>query len=113
MLADANLQRLLSKINEDEIIKLVRSAAKTFAPTGQEGKMAHLLAGALKNMGCPVELVEATPGRPNVVSRLRGTGGGYSLMLNGHLDSNNDRPFDGWTKDPLGGELSDGRIYGE
>jgi acetylornithine deacetylase len=33
-----------------------------------------------------VDLWEPLPGRPNVVARLRGSGGGRSLMLCGHLD---------------------------
>lgn len=45
-----------------------------------------------------VELVEPEPGRPSVLGRLRGAGGGRSLMLNGHLDTvgveEMERPFE-------------------
>ena len=34
-----------------------------------------------------VELEELAPGRANVVGRVRGSGGGRSLMLNAHLDT--------------------------
>src|SRR5690554_2090906 len=49
-------------------------------------------------------------GRPNQAARLRGVGGGRSLLLTGHVDV--VPPGSGWTVDPFGGERRDGRIYG-
>ena len=51
-------------------------------------------------------------GRPNVVGRLLGTGGGRSLMLNGHVDTVTVEPLDKWTRDPFGAEIVDGLMYG-
>lgn len=48
--------------------------------------------------------------RPNLIGTLKGTGGGPSLLLSGHIDVV-QRGGD-WTCDPFGGELRDGRIYG-
>ena len=51
---------------------------------------------------------EAAPGRPNVVGVARGSGGGRSLLLNGHLDTVG-------LLDPDGGvrpRVEDGRLYG-
>ncbi len=50
-----------------------------------------------------------TPERPTVVGILRGTGGGRSLMLNGHLDTVGVAGYDG---DPFAGEVRDGNVYG-
>jgi acetylornithine deacetylase len=52
-----------------------------------EGEIARFIAGWLKNAGLEVELIETAPGRPNVVAVARGTGGGRSLILNGHMDT--------------------------
>ena len=41
-------------------------------------------------------------GRPNVVATLQGTGGGRSLILNGHIDTVTIEPTDEWTRDPFG-----------
>jgi acetylornithine deacetylase len=37
--------------------------------------------------GLEADVLEATPGRPSVVVRARGTGGGRTLLLCGHLDT--------------------------
>lgn len=50
--------------------------------------------------------------RPNVVGVLRGTGGGRSLILNGHIDTVTIEPKEQWTKDPFGAEINDGLMYG-
>lgn len=50
--------------------------------------------------------------RPNVVGRLRGSGGGRSLILNGHIDVVTVEPREAWTRDPFGGDIEDGRLYG-
>lgn len=51
-------------------------------------------------------------GRPNLVGILRGTGGGRSLILNGHVDTVTLEPRGEWTKDPFGAEIVDGMMYG-
>ena len=51
-------------------------------------------------------------GRPNVVGVFKGTGGGRSLILNGHSDTVTLEPREDWTRDPFGAEIADGRMYG-
>lgn len=51
-------------------------------------------------------------GNPNAVGILRGTGGGKSMILNGHIDvvpagDNND-----WDLDPFSGHIECGKLYG-
>lgn len=41
----------------------------------------------LRNLGLEVDVREVTPGRSNLYARIAGTGGGPTLMLNGHLDT--------------------------
>ncbi|MEU3612341.1 ArgE/DapE family deacylase [Streptomyces sp. NPDC006872] len=59
--------------------------------------------------GFEVHRLEKCPGRPSLVAIARGTGGGRSLMLNGHLDTVGCADYDG---DPLDPQLRDGRMYG-
>lgn len=51
-------------------------------------------------------------GRPNVVGILKGTGGGRSLILNGHIDTVTVEPRDQWNHDPFGAEIEEDRMYG-
>ncbi len=78
---------------------------------GNERELAEFLAGQLRRWGCErVELVDSMPGRPSVGARLQGTGGGRSLVLNGHIDIyelSND-----WTRDPFVPAVENGRVYG-
>ena len=52
-----------------------------------EAEIAHYIADWLKLNDLEVELVESVAGRPNVVGTARGTGGGKTLLLNGHMDT--------------------------
>ncbi|WKW11010.1 ArgE/DapE family deacylase [Pseudogemmatithrix spongiicola] len=81
-----------------------------FAPDAPgEGAAAQLLADTLTAWGFTVDLVDAAPGRPNVLARIGGGHGGRSLILNGHLDTVG---VAGMTHDPFGADVRDGRLYG-
>jgi acetylornithine deacetylase len=52
-------------------------------------------------------------GRPNVDAVWRSSsGGGRSVLLNGHVDVVPATPEHHWSFDPWGGEVADGRMYG-
>ncbi|MEU9448744.1 ArgE/DapE family deacylase [Streptomyces sp. NPDC048277] len=63
----------------------------------------------LTERGFEIHRLEKRPGRPSLVAIARGTGGGRSLMLNGHLDTVSLADYDG---DPLHPRIRDGRMYG-
>ncbi|MFD7500197.1 M20 family metallopeptidase [Streptomyces sp. NPDC059850] len=75
-----------------------------------ESVLARMLVERMRAHGLESELQEVSPGRFNAIGRLRGSGGGKSLMFNGHLDTN--PPTEGWTVDPWGGLVDDEFIYG-
>lgn len=74
-----------------------------------ERQIAEYVGGFLDRMGLEVRLQEVAPGRVNAVGRLAGSGGGRSLIVNGHLDTVGRA---GMTVDPLGGEWRDGKVFG-
>ena len=74
-----------------------------------ETQIAGFIQQWLETRGFEVTLLEPAPHRPTVVGVLRGTGGGKTLMLNGHTDTVALQPFNG---DPLEPRVLDGRLYG-
>ena len=56
------------------------------SPTDESQAAAYIVAFG-KAHGFDTAMYEFAPGRCSVVLRLRGTGGGRSLMLNGHIDT--------------------------
>jgi acetylornithine deacetylase/succinyl-diaminopimelate desuccinylase-like protein len=87
----------------------INSVNPTLSPGGPgEREIADYTAGVLERMGLEVTRHEPAPGRVSVTGRLRGTGGGRSLMLNAHYDTVG---VDGMA-DPFSGAIRDGRLYG-
>lgn len=73
-----------------------------------EAAVAGFVADWLRRAGIEAQIEEVRDGRPNVVARVSGSGGGRTLMLNGHLDTVG---ITGMT-DPLAPRIADGRLYG-
>lgn len=74
-----------------------------------ESEIASFLESWFKTEGFECHRLEATPGRPSVVGIARGTGGGKSLMFNGHIDTVSLASYEGNPTDPI---VRDGNMYG-
>ena len=75
--------------------------------TDERGVAAYVRA-AMEALGMQTHAHEPAPGRVSVVGRLRGTGGGRSLMLYAHHDTVGIEGM----PDPWSAEVRDGRMYG-
>jgi acetylornithine deacetylase len=73
-----------------------------------EAEIAAFVARWTRDAGLEADVLEATPGRPSVIVRARGSGGGRTLLLCGHLDTVN---VDGMT-DPHTPRVDGDRLYG-
>src|SRR5215831_12166786 len=88
----------------------IESVTPWLIPTGSgEAKVAAFIADWLDRTGAEVEIVEVEPGRPNVLARLRGTGGGPTLCLNAHSDTVG---YGGWPDEALLPRVDGDRMYG-
>ena len=80
--------------------------------SGQEVRNADTIAAFLDGSGIDVETYEPTPGRVSLVARIEGSDpDAPSICLDGHTDV---VPVNetGWSRDPFGGELVDGEVWG-
>lgn len=63
-------------------------------------------------MASPYDRLKSYKDRPNLIGKLKGKGGGKSLILNGHIDTVPVGDLSKWHHDPFGAEIADGKLYG-
>ena len=125
--------RVANYIDPDEIIEIAQALIRVPSGTFEEDAAAEALAAWMARIGLDVEIQEVfgPAGRSSqTIGRLRGTGGGRTLLFCGHLDTwasrregvwqTDDAPDsdwqyfqpDAWTKPPFAGTVEDGWLYG-
>jgi succinyl-diaminopimelate desuccinylase len=119
----SNIGRIVSEVDRaageivDFAARLIR--IPTVNPPGEEYEAcANAIGDQLRAHGAEVQLLPAvgrqehTPLHPriNVIGRHAGSTNGPAIHLNGHFDV--VPTGNGWTKDPFGGEVFDGKLYG-
>lgn len=101
-------KRVLNKIDEmkDEIIKFHQKIIQIPSenPPSKYKEVARFTREKMEEIG----LVTMTK-RNNVIGEF-GSDNGKTIILNGHYDT--VEAFKKWTKDPFGGEIENGKIYG-
>jgi acetylornithine deacetylase len=75
------------QIDRRSLVETASAMVDIPSPTGSEQAMAEHVAGLFHDMGLQVQWQEVEDGRPNVIGTWRGTGGGKTLMFNGHMDT--------------------------
>lgn len=101
-------------VDPDAVVAATRAlvAVDTQNPPGRESRAVPVARDLLAPFGARFEEVEPAPGRASLVATVgAGDGRRPTLLVNGHLDV---VPVDraGWTREPFGGEVADGRLYG-
>ena len=116
MLDQATLTTIADKVDPGRVLELEQALIRIPSSTFKEQAIADFLAHYLERLGLDVEMMDVPhPSDPMVVSRqpiarLAGSGGGPTLMLNGHMDPGVE--MSGWTVDPYGARFEDGWIWG-
>jgi acetylornithine deacetylase len=113
-----------------ELVALTQRLIQIESVTGNEGAIQGFIADELARMGLAVDVwtpdlaaLSTHPAyfpvagldftrRPNVVGIWKGTGGGRSLLVNGHVDTIPIEPAARWTHGALSGGEERGRVYG-
>ena len=123
MLASDKLDHLFSRIDDkiDDLVDLTQALIRipTINPPGDAyTPCAELLGERLRRRGFQIDYVrgEDTPGdsdiypRTNVIARKEGRRPGPCVHFNSHIDV--VEVGTGWSRDPFGGEVVDGKVYG-
>jgi succinyl-diaminopimelate desuccinylase len=104
--------RAMVRERREPCIAFLREALRTQSVAPTEAAMGALIAAKLQAAKADLRVVEAEPGRPNVLVSARGLAPGAVLLVNDHMDTVPAGPRDEWTVDPFGAVIRDGWIYG-
>src|SRR4051795_7458094 len=103
------------QIDDRRLAELALQTVSVPSFTGSEESMAELMRDVLADLGLHVQWQQVEDGRANVLGTWAGSGGGPTLMFNGHMDTS----YSGrepWLAEIPGfrpeGFERDGRIYG-
>jgi acetylornithine deacetylase len=102
-------------VDRERLVEWASRAIATPSFTGDEQAMAELMRETFEEMGLHVQWQQVEDGRANVLGIRAGTGGGPSLMFNGHVDTSYSgrepwlRHVPGFQPAPF---VEDGRLYG-
>lgn len=125
---DETLEGLKPELLET-LRELVRIPSENLPPAGNERSCQLYIATCLRRLGLEPDLYDIAdvPGlsthpeywsgrhyaqRPNVNAVLKGSGGGPSLILSGHIDTVPAETPVEWRYPPFGAEVHDGRLFG-
>ena len=115
---NAEEERLLSALDRDELVRLTQDLVRidsVIRPEtgGTERNVVRFISEWVRRELAQEPLVvEAAPGRENIVVTLDSGRPGPCLMLEGHTDVVSEGNREAWTHDPFAGEIADDRIYG-
>ena len=120
-------ERVLGEVDElrDELVEAVSQAVRIESVnpkyTGQvyedvvggEGQVSRFVSKVYEDLGCEVDLFAVEEGRDNCVGVWKGTGGGQSLIYNGHVDVVPPGDPTNWRSgSPWSGKVDEDRIWG-
>ena len=105
-------EALLARLSLPQIVDLTTAliAEPSENPGGDEASTVAVLAEACHRAGLSVEVVEAAPGRPNLVATLPGGSDGPTLLFLGHSDV--VPAGTGWSGDPFAARIVGDRLVG-
>jgi acetylornithine deacetylase/succinyl-diaminopimelate desuccinylase-like protein len=96
MSSTAPEKKVLSLINEKELVELAVKMGNIYSPAGHEKHMGEFVFNWLESQGFEAIKQEVVTDRNNVVGLIRGKGNGSSLLFNSHLDSDVGGPGAEW-----------------
>jgi acetylornithine deacetylase len=103
------------RVDRERLVETASSLVDVHSFTGDEERVARRMVELFEELGLHVQWQQVEENRANVLGTWRGSGGGKSLMFNGHMDTS----YSGrepWLRDVPGFQpqafVRDGRLYG-
>ncbi len=96
-------------IDQTALVADVQALVRCRSVSGEEGLAVNAFCETLKRLGFDEVSVDPTG---NLVARIRGGRPGKRVLFEGHIDTVAEGDRSLWTRDPFGGALEEGRIYG-
>ena len=101
--------------DRDDLVRFLQAFVrhKSPNPPGDTRSVADFIKKFLDQRSLPYRVISSHPEMPNIVGSFDCGRPGRHLVLNGHIDVfpvADDGA--GWSRDPWGGEIVDGKIYG-
>ena len=116
MKPSATKQMLLDRVEADRemLVAFLRGflRARSPNPPGDTREATRYITDYLDGKRITYDVVGPDPEKPNIVSSFKSPVEGNRLILNGHIDVFPVGTGEGWSQDPWGGELVDGKVYG-
>ncbi len=103
--------------NRADIVRFLQDFVRIKSPNppGDTRDAVSFIRAFLDAKGADHKIIDPEPTMANVVASFDGPSPGRHLVLNGHIDVfpvGNDPAAEGWTQDPWGGAIVDGKLYG-
>lgn len=95
-------------IDRDAVARFAQALVQTPSVSTQEGEVAALVAEEMRSAGFSEVHVDRMG---NVIGRI-GPGRGKKLLWDAHMDTVDVGDADAWQRDPYGGEIERGVLYG-
>jgi len=97
------------KIRNEELIKFCRELVRIPSYPGEEKEAVVLIQRWMKSLGFDEIHIDAFG---SILGKINGTGGGKTVLLDGHVDTVGIGSRQDWKHDPFGADIENGRIYG-
>lgn len=91
-----------------DVVELAQSLVRIPGSSGEERRVAEFVAATMERIGLDEVLTDAWG---NVTGVVRGKRTGPRLLFDGHMDVV-DPGTERWSRDPFGGDIADGRLWG-
>ena len=102
-------------VDRDRLVETAGRMIDVHSFTGDEQGMAELMVDLYRSLGLQVQWQQVEDGRANAIGTWSGSGGGKTLMFNGHMDTSYSGREE-WLRDVPGFQpehfVEDGRLYG-